>query len=184
MRRDAESILNELLVLRSQDGDAAALEQLIRRWHEPLLRHASRLTGSVNDEARDVLQNAWMAIVRNLRRLDDPAHFRAWAYRIVTNKCADRVRARQRERRLNENARRSLSRDEVNHNHASDDIGQLRSALRALPDDRRLLLSMHYLDGLSVGEIAIALSLPPGTVKSRLFHAREQLRHTLERIES
>lgn len=181
MRRDADAILTELLVLRSQDGDAAALEQLIRRWHAPLLRHACRLTGTA-DEARDVLQTAWLAIIRGLRRLDDPAHFRAWAYRIVTNKSADWVRARQRDRQLNEQVKQSMPRNEPTSAQQRDDIEPLHRAMRALPADRRLLLSMHYLDGLSVGEIAVALSLRPGTVKSRLFHAREHLRQTLERI--
>ena len=58
-------------------------------------------------------------------------------------------------------------------------IRRLRSALETLPEDRRALLSMHYLERMGVQEIATALSIPPGTVKSRLFYARQQLRQCL-----
>ena len=93
MTRTHEDIQDELLVLQCQEGDGDALKALIARWQPRLARLAWRLTGE-SEAARDVVQDAWLAIVRGLKRLDDPARFRWWAYRIVTNKCADWIRRR------------------------------------------------------------------------------------------
>ena len=89
--RSRQDVFNDLLVLRCQGGDGDALEALARAWHPRLLRHAFRLTGQA-DAAAEVAQEAWMAIVRGLGRLRDPAVFRGWAYRIVANKSRDWVR--------------------------------------------------------------------------------------------
>ena len=63
-----------------------------------------------------------------------------------------------------------------------DEISRMRRALRGLPGHQRSILSLFYIEALSVNEIANALEIPPGTVKSRLHHARNTLRETLERI--
>ena len=185
MSRTHEDIQDELLVLQCQQGDAEALKTLITRWHPRLGRLAWRLTAE-REAARDIVQEAWLAIVRGLRRLDDPARFRSWAYRIVRNKCADWIR------------RRVVRRDAVSElqdvaAHAGDDpsteadsasdAARLRSALAELPREQRAILSLHYLDGMPVAEIAAALDVPKGTVKSRLYHARNRLKQTLERNE-
>ena len=184
MARSIDDIYDELLVLRCQDGESDALNELVSRWHGRLLVHAYRLTGC-REDAADVLQDAWLAIVRGIRRLDDPARFRSWAYRIVTYKSADRVRRAARQRRV---ARASAERvpvqdspeDPVDH---ADEIGALRAALRALPGDRRAILTMHHLESMPLSEIAVALGIPEGTVKSRLHHARVRLKTTLEQAE-
>ncbi len=183
--RNPQDVLTDLLVLRCQGGDAAALEMLARTWQAQVLRHAFRYTGG-RDAAAEVAQEAWLAIVRGLGRLNDPATFRGWAYRIVANKSRDWIRRRQ--------ARRKLA-DQVEHEPASAGggqdagdreaaIGQLRATLETLPDERRALLSMHYLEGMGIHQIAVALQVPAGTVKSRLFHARKQLKQTLTRRSS
>lgn len=184
MARSIDDIYDELLVLRCQDGEPDALNELVSRWHGRLLVHAYRLTGC-REYAADVLQDTWLAIVRGIRRLDDPARFRAWAYRIVTHKSADRVRRAARQRRV---ARASAERtpvqaspeDPIEH---SDEIGALRAALGALPGDRRAILTMHYLESMPLSEIAGALGIPEGTVKSRLHHARAHLRESIEQAE-
>src|SRR5512145_1583590 len=93
MQRSPDDIQDELLVLRCQGGESEALHKLVSRWHPRLRRLAERRTADP-EAAKDLVQDAWLAIVRGLRRLDDPSRFRVWAYRIVTNKCADWVRRR------------------------------------------------------------------------------------------
>lgn len=182
MERSPEEIYDELLVLRCQDGDEAALAELVDRYQQRLWRHAWRLTGR-SDAAADVLQEAWIAIVRGIGRLQDPACFRSWAYRIVTHRAADWSRRVQRQRKLLKNAAAESQLPEENPNENIDqyDVNLLRAALRKLPADRRALLSLFYLDELSIGEIADVLSIPKGTVKSRLFHARNELKTLIER---
>lgn len=178
MRR-REDILDELLVLRLQGGDAASLDSLAMRWHPKLVRHAVYLTGD-SDAGSDVAQEAWVAIVRGLRRLKDPARFRAWAYRIVTRKSSDWLRSRVRRRRLNDRAGREPQPTAIEPEDSGGDVDRMRRLLSELPPDRRALLSMYYTEGMTVGEISEALSIPRGTVKSRLFHARNRLRVSLE----
>ena len=191
MHRDANAILDELLVLRAQGGDARSMELLYARVQPRLLRQAIHLT-SHDDAASDICQDAWLAIIRGMRRLNDPAAFRSWAASIVTRRCADWVRSRRRQRTLNRHvagesaAAAPTRRDSSEPRHdpsdqIDDDLTQLRGALGRMPGEQRALLTMHYLEGMGTLELARALSIPRGTVKSRLFHAREQLRLLLER---
>lgn len=184
MRRTPEDIYDELLVLRCQSGEADALVELVRRWQPRLLGHAYRLTGDTH-AAPDAAQEAWLAIVAGLGRLDDPARFPAWAYRIVTFKCADWTRRRQRERAVrNGQAHLQPAPDDRadTAERPADTIELLRQAMRQLSGEHHAALSLHYLDGLSVAEIAVALDIPQGTVKSRLHHARQRLKTTMERM--
>ena len=96
-----ERIADELLVLRCQEGDIAAFEQLVERWQERLWRHAWRLTGDEN-AAWDALQETWIGISRGLGRLVEPAAFPGWAYQIVSHKCRDWLRRQRRHREIDE----------------------------------------------------------------------------------
>ena len=91
------SVYEELLVLRAQDGEPRAFNALVDHWHVRLLRYAQHLTGD-SESAADIMQDVWLSVVRSLRRLEDPARFRPWVYRIVANKCTDWIRARVRNR--------------------------------------------------------------------------------------
>ncbi|MHC4768741.1 MAG: RNA polymerase sigma factor [Planctomycetota bacterium] len=184
MARSREDILDEWLVLRIQEGDAEALREIVSRWNPRLWRHACYLIGQT-DGAADALQDAWLAIVRGLPRLHDPAVFRSWAYRIVSRRCADWIRRRQRDRVVTEQVTPDLADAPAPGADPAadrDDVTAVRQAIRELPGDHRLVLTLHYLDGLSVREIACALDIPQGTVKSRLHNARNTLRETLERM--
>ena len=161
-----------------------AAEELLaqRSWIERLARGLVRDPGA----ADDIVQDAWMSIVRGLGRLDDPARFRAWAYRIVKNKCADWVRRRVVRRTAADEIRETTleASDQASTDVESDDVGRLREAMSAMPDEQRAILSLHYLDAMGLAEIASVLGVPLGTVKSRLHHARNKLKQTLERVES
>ncbi len=169
-------IADELLVIRCQEGDVAAFEQLVARWQERLWRHAWRLTED-EDAAWDALQEAWIGISRGLQRLSDPAAFPAWAYRIVGHKCRDWLRRRRRQRQLAE-----LYRTEVQESYESAPPPHeaLKEAMAQLSGPDRAILSLRYEDAFGTAEIAVILEIPEGTVKSRLFHARKRLKHLSE----
>lgn len=175
-----DDIRDEWLVLRCQDRDTAALAELVERWQPRLLRHAQRLTG-LPDAAGDVVQAAWVAILSGLNRLDDPACFRRWAYQIVTHKCADWIRERQRVRFGSIPLADEPIDERSTVENSQDDTAMIRAALKQLPADQRTILSMYYLDEMPLAEIADSLSLPMGTVKSRLHYARLKLKEHLER---
>jgi RNA polymerase sigma factor (sigma-70 family) len=171
-----------MLVLRCQAGDTAAFEQIAGRWQCRLVRHAMRLLRD-HDAASEAVQEAWLAIVRGMHRLDDPARFAPWAYRILRNKCMDRLRQATRSRAREEELAVDTS-DE--HGESADvyvqerdhaaAIAAMRVAIRDLPVEQRTLLSLFYFENLAVSEVAEAMGIPPGTVKSRLFHLRARLR--------
>jgi len=177
MNSSTQRIADEWLVLQSQDGDAHAFDLLVSRWQERLWRHARRL---VRDDAAawDVLQEAWMSMLKNLRRLEDPGAFSGWAYRIVTFRCIDHLRRGKRQRRLEEEQR---VRAPEPAGEVDNDVEELRVALGELSVEQRAILSLHYKEEFGVEKIADILKIPVGTVKSRLHRARTALKERIER---
>lgn len=184
MERDPGTVLDELLVVAARGGSSAAFGQLVRRWTLRLQRHAGRLLRDP-ERARDVVQDAWASMARDLRRLDDPARFPGWAYAIVSRRCVDALRRTVRDRRLSVWAAADAATDRATHARSEvDDRLDLAAAIERLPIDLRLLVSLHYGEGLGVAEIAATHGLPAGTVKSRLYAARRALRDFLEGAEN
>lgn len=181
MRRDKKRVFEEYLVVSAQGGDRKAFERLAALWQPALMRHAWRLTGD-HDLAADTLQDAWLDIVRGLPRLGDAAAFPAWAYRIVTRKCANSIRKLQRVRRIKQAAAQQPPPDERSAERAeqSADLLSVKEAIAGLPPEQRSAMALFHGRELSVAEIAIALDVPVGTVKTRLMHARRKIRAALE----
>lgn len=181
MRGEAERIFDEYLATAAQTGDQAAWERLVVRWQPRLVRHAWRLTGNA-DLARDMVQEAWVEILRGLRRLDDVAAFHAWAFRIVTRRCQRTFMRAETERRgiaeFTEEASQFAPHTATGE-HAAE-LAKVLALMRALPASQRTTLALFHLDNLSVAEIAVALDVPVGTVKTRLMHARRKIREQLE----
>jgi RNA polymerase sigma-70 factor (ECF subfamily) len=182
VKRDLEQVLDEYLVLLARNGSRPALEQLVGRWSPRLRRHAARTLGDY-EAARDVVQETWLAALKGLPRLDDPARFPAWIYAIATRKCVDLIRARARGRRLGADLAAEAPRP--NDPAAGLDQGlDLTAALARLPADQRLVASLFYGEDLDLEAIAVVAGVPVGTVKSRLHHARSALKSFLEGVES
>ncbi|MGA2796458.1 MAG: RNA polymerase sigma factor [Thermoguttaceae bacterium] len=170
---------DELLVLRCQQRDAEAFEALIGRWQRRLWQHAWRLTGD-DSAAWDVLQEAWIGISRGINRLADATAFPAWAYQIISNKCRDSIRREQRRREATETYSEQMQREEHEAATARRQHNSLKEALEQLSGPDRAILSLRYEEQFDTAEIAGILGIPEGTVKSRLFNARQRLRKYLE----
>lgn len=181
MTRDSQRIFDEYLVAAAVAGDAPALERLVARWQPRLHRHAWRLLGDA-ERARDAVQEAWMEILRGLARLEDVAAFPAWAHRIVTRRCQRAFGRLQREPL--EPLAEDEAADPVAPEHAgaefATDLAIVQRAIARLPAPQRAALGLFYLEGMGIAEIAVALDVPPGTVKTRLMHARHKVRAQLE----
>lgn len=177
MDKQHDRLLDEYLVACVRTGSLEAMELLAKRWHPRLLAHAMRLSGE-RELARDAVQSAWAEIVQGIARLDDARAFPAWAFRIVSRRCAREIDGAVKRRALASEAQRQ-PRDEVLP-HEPSDTGRLREAIRLLPPGERAAISLYHLEELSVAEVAVALAVPVGTVKTRLMHARRKLRVVLE----
>lgn len=170
-----------MTVARAQGGDRASLDRVLRALQEPLFRHVRAVTGD-DSLAADVLQRVLLQVCRRLPALRDPRWLRAWAYRIATREA---VRAARREKSW----RDALAGDEALDAHeavAPDDppfdaslVARVSALVATLPPGAGAVLRLHYLDGLTLPEIAEALELPLGTVKSRLAYGLAALRRTL-----
>jgi RNA polymerase sigma-70 factor (ECF subfamily) len=171
---DAE---HDLLVLEAQDGSRAAFGRLARHHHPGLLRYALSLARDPG-LAQDAVQDGWLTVVRKLRRLDDPRAFRGWLYHAVRWRVLDRLNARSRrgEEPLPEPAGQPAVDDDARRDRRLD----LDAGLARLHPGEREVLQLFYLRGLRVADIAVALDVPAGTVKSRLYRARQQLKTILE----
>jgi len=181
MQRHVSRILDEYLVASARAGDKAAFSQLATRWQPKLLAHAYRLIGD-KELARDIVQDGWSDIVKGLSRLDDVAVFPAWAYRVVSRRTADTIRRIQRQRKIKTFYADQPKRADpsVSSIESRADTQPLLAALMTLPSQQRATMALFYLEGFSVAEISVALSVPVGTVKTRLMNARRKLRVLLE----
>jgi RNA polymerase sigma-70 factor (ECF subfamily) len=176
-------VLTELLVLRAQAGQSDAMPNLVRTWHDRLIRHAERLTGRA-DAAKDIMQEAWLSICRGLKGLDDPARFGPWAYRIVSRRSALWVRKQRRRRQVEEDwaHQQPTKHSALDSSADADTVDAVRTALRRLPAEQQAILELRYVEDFDVNQIAIALNIATGTVKSRLFHARQVLREQILKV--
>ncbi len=168
-----EELVDELLVMDAQSGRVKAMEMLVSRYQRRLWRYACRLTGSP-EAAWDVTQESWLGIVRGISRLSDPARFRPWAYRIVTNKANDWLRKSVRTRQLS--ADMDAAPRQGDEHQAAGTAADLHSVLHRLSGRSRAVLTLHYLEGFGLADIARILRVPRGTVKSRLHTARNELK--------
>ena len=173
--------LSAWYVSRLRGGDRDAARGLVDLWGPRLTAHAVRLLGEA-EAARDAVQEAWIDIFRGIHGLNDDTAFLPWALRIVSRKIARVIAGRQKDRKLAEAARNEPKEDTTPPMDivAEDDALRVRRALETLSPDHRATIALFYLEDLTVPEVAEALGVPVGTVKTRLMHARQRLRAELE----
>ena len=181
MQKRLDRTYTEYLVVRAQTGDRKAFNRLAEHYQKRLFTYAARLTGE-SEMARDAAQDAWADIVRGLGRLSDARLFNAWAYKIVSRRCADQIRKAQRRRRTNtayaaEPKQVSSLGDGAEQ---SSDRKTILGLIQNLPDEQRLAMVLFYSEDLGIAEIAHITGAPAGTVKTRLLHARNKIRAQLE----
>ncbi len=173
MKDNLSNIENQLLVMAAQDGDTKAMEKLVSRWQKKLWQYVFRLTCDIH-AAWDITQQCWLEIIKGIRKLNDPACFKAWAYRIATNKSIDWLKNKSKDRHID------IDSIEVDCSSKNDD-SRVKELVQRLKNDSRIVLNLYYFERLSISEIGIALKIPQGTVKSRLFKARGELKQLWEK---
>ena len=178
MAAEKARILDAYLVASARLGDREAFGLLVRRWHGKLVAHAWRLLRD-EDAAKDAVQESWAEMLRGLSRLRDEGAFRAWAYRIVSRRCARTIVRNRGERRLAEEMA-AMPADEGAEPPSALDVAAVHRALASLPPEQQAAVALFYLEDMSVAEVAVALDVPAGTVKTRLMHARRKLRGAFE----
>jgi len=179
--RDKRLIESELLVVRWLRGDPEAFGAIVGLWERSLFYYVRRLVESEAD-AWEVMQEAWLKVLRAGKSLRDPGAFPAFLYRTARNAAVSRLRqkgVRLETREAVEGDAREVADDWVED---FDDADEVHTALDRLAVSHREVLTLFFLKELSLEEIAGLLEIPVGTVKSRLHHARRAMRQCLENL--
>ena len=181
MTREQEATI----VRKVLGGDANAFETLVLEYEKNVYNIALRMTGN-SEDAADMTQEAFIKAYNSLQSFRGDSKFSVWLYRIVSNVCLDFLRSKNRRPTV------SLSVEDDDGEDTQLDVADesqspellldrkltrdsVRRGLDSLPPDYRQILLLREIQGLSYDEIAQALSLEVGTVKSRIFRARKRL---------
>jgi len=175
---ESSRLADELLAIRCQLGEPDAFDALIARWHRPLWIYVRRMTGH-DQEAEDLLQEIWLRVIRGIAKLRDGSRLRGWLFGIARRVLMDRLRRRYVAPPLDDLDAVDPAADAEAIDREAD-LAALDLALDTLPLAERDLLTLFYLRDLSLAELAETLDVPVGTVKSRLFRARNLLRAAIQ----
>jgi RNA polymerase sigma-70 factor (ECF subfamily) len=176
-RRRGRAVDREL-VLRAQQGEESAFAALLQR-HGDLLHATAHHILRDADLAADAVQQAMIEIWGNLPNLREPDAFRGWAYRIVVRAALAEAKGRSkwRIRVAPVDVQGQAARDE---GHRIEDRDELERGFARLALEQRTVVVLKHYAGLSNAEIAVAMEIPEGTVRSRLYNALQALRAALD----
>lgn len=177
---EIEEIDERLTVLLAQDGDRDAFAKLLGWYDQRLFYFVRRIVGET-DGAFDVLQSVWLSIHRKLRKLRSPDAFRVWIYRIAHDEAVSELRRKSKRPIPFEETTALDPMDEPSAQEAVFDNAELvHIALEDLSLDHRRVLTLRFLEDMSIEEIAEVVGCSSGTVKSRLHYAKLALRRRIE----
>jgi len=184
------------LVTLCRKGDIEAFEILVRNYQKKMFNIAFRITGSMED-ASEVVQDAFVSAYKNLKRFEERSRFSTWIYAITINTARNRL-SQARTRRVHETSSlddpSSIDEDMKKFEPASDDPSALdrliekdrqksvQECLNHLEQDFREVIVLRDIQGFSYEEISAMLSIAAGTVKSRIFRARESVKDCLKKL--
>jgi len=178
-------------------GDLGAFNRLVWRWEKPIYHFIFRMIGEP-EAAREISQQTFIRVFKNIKKLKEPEKFRTWIYQIAANLCRDEIRKRQRSNSLslekfNEDTDNGATLPEnlISQPRHAPDIqwGQteareiIEQALRKIPEEQRIVIIMKEYQGLKFSEIAEILNQSVNTIKSRMYYGLNALRKIFEQWE-
>ena len=170
------------LIRRAGQGDQEAFRQLVETYQAPAYRLALRMCGGDAALAEDAAQEAFLAAWRGLPRFRGDSRFSTWLYRLTTNAAIDWLRREKRHRGMDDVTELELPDDGPGPQDQAEQAEAqqaVRRALGQLSEEHRQVLLLRYMQELDYGEIAVALGISEGTVKSRINRAKARLKELL-----
>ncbi|MDP1563413.1 MAG: RNA polymerase sigma factor [Pirellulaceae bacterium] len=186
MQRSKRDILIELLVIQTQAGDERAAADLFELWNPSVLSFVNQRILNSQD-ANDVAQESWLAIMKGLNRLRDAATFPAWSLQIVHHKHTDFIRRQIRERENLKGRHQQLQAEQTTstaaqHQSQMADVGRaVEQEIGQLPLEDRRLLTLFYHQAMSIEEVSKITGRSVAAVKSKLFQLRQKIKTNIER---
>lgn len=183
MSEEIEANIDQALVERVQRGDKQAFNLLVSKYQHKVIGLVTRYVNNSGDAA-DVAQEAFIKAYRSLPTFRGESAFYTWLYRIAVNTAKNYLTAQGRrppdadveasEAEYYEGADALHEQATPENLMLSDELKrQVRAALDSLPDDLRQAITLREIEGLSYEEIAVIMDCPVGTIRSRIFRARE-----------
>ncbi len=184
------------LVKRCQRGDRWAFDELVARYQNRVFNLAYRILGDY-EEANDLAQEAFIKVYKKIKSFRREASFYTWLYRLATNLCRNKLRQWQSEKRFQTvSLQNPIGQEgkEVIHSLADSDPGPdkiserremnalVQKAINSLEEEHRMVIVLRDIQGLAYEEIARIVDCPEGTVKSRLYRARNTLKERLKDV--
>lgn len=170
------------IIARVKKGDEEAFAELIEEYKLQIYKTAKAILKD-EDDVCDAIQDTALSIYKNINNLKNEKYFKTWVIRITINKCYDII---VKHRLNNEKVSKiKLNNEEIHNSFDNNSIEKidLERTLDLLEDELRIVTVLYYYNDLSISEISDILKIPKGTVKSRVFRAREKLYDLLSKEE-
>ena len=170
------------IITQIKNGDEQAFAELIEQYKLPIYNTAKSILKD-EDDVCDAIQDTALSIYKNIPNLKNEEYFKTWVIRITINKCYDILK----KHKLN-NEKMLKAQEDVSELHTNFDNNvilqtDLQTTLELLEEDLKIVTVLYYYNDLSISEISDILNIPKGTVKSRVFRAREKLYEILSKEE-
>ena len=176
---EQDNISNAILVLKCQRRDEKSFREIVNRWEPRLYYYLRRIVENEND-VWDILQETWLAVFQNIRKLQHPLKFPAWLYQISHNKAVSLLR---KENRYVQMKVEQIADYRENNNRiiaVKERPELVHKLLGKLKLSHREVLTLYFLEGFSINEMAQIIGVSEGTVKSRLYYAKHKLQEVLK----
>ena len=170
------------IITQIKNGDEQAFAELIEQYKLPIYKTAKSILKD-EDDVCDAIQDTALSIYKNIPNLKNEEYFKTWVIRITINKCYDILK----KHKLN-NEKMLKAQEDVSELHTNFDNNvilqtDLQTTMELLEENLRTVTVLYYYNDLSISEISDILNIPKGTVKSRVFRAREKLYEILSKEE-
>ena len=176
------------LIARASGGDASAFNALMEAHERRMYAVALRMCGN-REDAQDCLQEAMLRIYKSIGSFKGQSSFATWAYRITMNTCLDELRKKKNKQNTSLDSLLEVGWSPTDGSNAPEKHAiqaevrkSLHAAIQDLPEDMRSAIVLRDIQGLAYDEIAEALDVNVGTIKSRISRGREKLREKLKNI--
>jgi RNA polymerase sigma-70 factor (ECF subfamily) len=169
------------LIKSFNEGDESVFKVLLER-HKEKVRNLIYLTLGSTDDVDDIAQDIFITVYRNLKNFRYESQFTTWLYRITVNKCKDYLR-KQKIRSIFSPMKEDTELSYTSNHESKDTADIIQKAIAELPNKLKMPLLMKDIQGMSYQEIAETMECEIGTVKSRIFRAREGLKEKLKPYE-
>jgi RNA polymerase sigma-70 factor (ECF subfamily) len=175
---DLDGVYDTALLLQAQAGDPAALGHLINR-HDSSLRYFVRRLLEDPIAADDVVQDVWLATLRQVKQIRSGAAFRIWLYRVARNRAMSHLRREVLRRACPIEAAAEIAEEEVDFSFPAEAATAVHQAMQHLSVEHREVLTLRFMENMSYEDMAAVTECTLGTVRSRLHYAKRQIERVM-----